>query len=65
MPGDDGDVAARHAGHDEARKHAPAGEEKLKLQEKQGYSPFGVRMKVTDDENVERPWDGKTLAASR
>jgi len=38
-----------------------AGEEKLKLQEKQGYSPFGVEMKVTDDENVERPWDGKTF----
>ena len=37
------------------------GAEKLDLQEKQGYAPFGVEMKVTDDENVELPWDGKTF----
>ena len=37
------------------------GEEKLDLQEKQGYAPFGVEMKVTDDEDVELPWDGKTF----
>ena len=34
---------------------------RLDIQEKQGYSPFGVEMKVTDDENVEHPWDGKTF----
>ncbi len=28
------------------------------IKEKQGYAPFGVEMKVTDDENNELPWDG-------
>jgi fatty-acyl-CoA synthase len=37
------------------------GDEKLDLQEKQGYAPFGVEMKVTDDDDVELPWDGKTF----
>ena len=37
------------------------GDEKLDLQEKQGYAPFGVEMKVTDDENSDRPWDGETF----
>ena len=35
------------------------GDAKLDLQEKQGHAPFGVEMKVTDDENRELPWDGK------
>src|SRR3984957_5894630 len=26
---------------------------------KQGWSPFGVEMKIVDDENRELPWDGK------
>ena len=38
-----------------------SGSEKLDLQEKQGYAPFGVEMKITDDENVEHPWDGETF----
>ena len=38
-----------------------AGEDRLTLQEKQGYPPFGVEMKVTDDENNELPWDGRTF----
>jgi fatty-acyl-CoA synthase len=38
-----------------------AGDERLAVQEKQGYSPFGVEMKVTDDANKEHPWDGKTF----
>jgi fatty-acyl-CoA synthase len=38
-----------------------AGEERLDLQQKQGYAPFGVEMKITDDENNELPWDGKTF----
>lgn len=38
-----------------------SGGEKLDLQEKQGYAPFGVEMKITDDENVEHPWDGETF----
>ena len=37
------------------------GEALLDLQEKQGFAPFGVEMKVTDDEGKERPWDGKTF----
>ena len=38
-----------------------AGEARLDLQQKQGYTPFGVEMKVTDDDNRELPWDGKTF----
>jgi fatty-acyl-CoA synthase len=37
------------------------GEERLNIQEKQGYAPFGVEMKVTGDENEDRPWDGETF----
>jgi fatty-acyl-CoA synthase len=38
-----------------------SGEERLDIQEKQGFPPFGVEMKVTDDENRELPWDGRTF----
>ena len=31
----------------------------LDVKAKQGFAPFGVEMKITDDENVEMPWDGK------
>ncbi|WP_412050614.1 long-chain-fatty-acid--CoA ligase [Hoeflea sp. Naph1] len=31
------------------------------LRQKQGFTPFGVEMKVTDDENKALPWDGKTF----
>jgi acyl-CoA synthetase (AMP-forming)/AMP-acid ligase II len=34
-------------------------EETLALKSKQGWAPFGVEMKITDDENRELPWDGK------
>ncbi|MCD2171670.1 long-chain-fatty-acid--CoA ligase [Rhizobium sp. C4] len=37
------------------------GEARYDVQMKQGHAPFGVEMKVTDDEDVERPWDGKTF----
>ena len=37
------------------------GDARLDIQEKQGYAPFGVEMKVTDDDNVSLPWDGKTF----
>ena len=40
---------------------ALAGEAKLDVQQKQGYAPFGVEMKVTDDEDRELPWDGRTF----
>ena len=31
----------------------------LALKSKQGWAPFGVEMKITDDEDRELPWDGK------
>ncbi len=37
------------------------GEARYDVLVKQGHPPFGVEMKVTDDDNVERPWDGKTF----
>jgi fatty-acyl-CoA synthase len=37
------------------------GEEKLQVLELQGYPPFGVQMKITDDAGKELPWDGKTF----
>jgi fatty-acyl-CoA synthase len=36
-------------------------EERLDAQEKQGFSLFGVEMKITDDSGKELPWDGKTF----
>jgi fatty-acyl-CoA synthase len=37
------------------------GEERLDIQVKQGHPPFTVEMKIVDDEDTERPWDGKTF----
>lgn len=37
------------------------GDERLAIAEKQGHAPFGVEMKVTDDDDRELPWDGKTF----
>ena len=37
------------------------GEAKLDVQQKAGHPPFGVEMKITDDEGRELPWDGKTF----
>ena len=37
------------------------GDARLDLQEKQGFAPFGVEMKVTDDNGEDLPWDGKTF----
>jgi len=31
----------------------------LALKAKQGWAPFGVEMKIVDDQNRELPWDGK------
>ena len=36
-------------------------QKRLDLQEKQGFAPYGVEMKITNDENEELPWDGKTF----
>ena len=38
-----------------------SGEERIALQSKQGHPPFMVEMKITDDEDRELPWDGKTF----
>ncbi|UIJ71130.1 long-chain-fatty-acid--CoA ligase [Aurantimonas sp. HBX-1] len=37
------------------------GEALLDLEMKQGHPPFGVEMRVTDDSDIDRPWDGKTF----
>jgi acyl-CoA synthetase (AMP-forming)/AMP-acid ligase II len=34
-------------------------DQRLAIQSKQGWAPFGVEMKIVDDENKELPWDGK------
>ncbi len=31
------------------------------MKQKQGYTPFGVEMKITDDSNKSVPWDGKSF----
>lgn len=36
-------------------------EARLDVKQKQGVAPFGVEMKITDDEDNEHPWDGKTF----
>lgn len=36
-------------------------EERSAKKHKQGFAPFGVEMKVTDDDNNELPWDGKAF----
>jgi fatty-acyl-CoA synthase len=37
------------------------GDARLDIQDKQGQTPFGVEMKITDDSDRELPWDGKTF----
>ena len=37
------------------------GEARLDVQQKQGQTPFGIEMKITDDSDRELPWDGKTF----
>ncbi len=38
-----------------------AGEAKLDIQMKQGHPPFGVEMKIADDQGRDLPWDGHTF----
>ena len=33
----------------------------LDLQEKQGFPPFGVDMRIVGDDGMEKPWDGETF----
>ncbi|MDZ4368930.1 MAG: fatty-acid--CoA ligase [Afipia sp.] len=37
------------------------GEERLDILQTQGFPPFGVQMKITDDTGKALPWDGKTF----
>jgi fatty-acyl-CoA synthase len=37
------------------------GDPRLDVQMKQGHAPFGVEMKITDDNGKSQPWDGKTF----
>jgi fatty-acyl-CoA synthase len=37
------------------------GDALLDIKQKQGYTPFGVEMKITDDADKPVPWDGKTF----
>src|ERR1700730_3038073 len=37
------------------------GEARLDILQTQGYPPFGVQMKITDDAGKDLPWDGKTF----
>jgi fatty-acyl-CoA synthase len=41
--------------------NALTGEAKLDVQQKQGHAPFGVEMKIVNDEGQVLPWDGKTF----
>ena len=41
--------------------NALTGETALDILQTQGYPPFGVEMKITDDAGKELPWDGKTF----
>ena len=38
-------------------------EQRLAIQSKQGWAPFGVEMKIVDDENKELHWDGKRFGS--
>ncbi|MBW7960823.1 fatty-acid--CoA ligase [Bradyrhizobium sp. BR 10261] len=51
-----GTVAALKPPHQNA-----TGEARLDVLQMQGYAPFAVEMKITDDAGKELPWDGKTF----
>jgi fatty-acyl-CoA synthase len=37
------------------------GDALLDVKQKQGHAPFGVEMRITDDDNRDLPWDGSTF----
>jgi len=37
------------------------GDARLDIQQMQGHTPFGVEMKIVDDDDKALPWDGKTF----
>jgi 3-(methylthio)propionyl---CoA ligase len=59
--GHDRDEPARHVGTLKAKHAALPGEERIAVQAKQGRPPFGVEMKIVDDDGKELPWDGKAF----
>ena len=57
-----GVVALVHAGRlQHERGMAERGVDVIRLLMKQGHTPFGVEMKITDDANKTLPWDGTTF----
>ena len=59
--GHDRNEPDRHPGRAEASFTELTGEARLDILQTQGYPPFGVQMKITDDAGKELPWDGKTF----
>jgi acyl-CoA synthetase (AMP-forming)/AMP-acid ligase II len=59
--GHDRDEPARHARRAEAGIRAHGHETRIKYKLKQGRPPFGVEMKIVDDDGKELPHDGKTF----
>ena len=60
--GHDRNEPARHRRLAQARIcRAARGEARLDIKQKQGHTPFGVEMKITDDAGRVLPWDGKTF----
>ena len=51
-----GTLAAQKPPHSEL-----TGEAQLDILQTQGFPPYGVQMKITDDAGKELPWDGKTF----
>ena len=45
----------------EAAVRRAQGRERLDILQTQGYPPFSVEMKITDDAGKDLPWDGKTF----
>jgi fatty-acyl-CoA synthase len=37
------------------------GEPLMEVRQKQGHPAFGVEMKITDDDDIEKPWDGRSF----
>ena len=60
-PVPDSESPVGSAGHLKPAASALEREARLDTQEKQGFSLFGIEMKITDDDNKELPWDGKTF----
>ena len=59
--GHDRNEPARHHQRAQARICRAAGRSGLDIKQKQGATPFGVEMKITDDAGRAMPWDGKTF----